>query len=623
MARTKQSTDLASRVAAEIADDVARLRQLSDPQLINAFDDLREQVFSNDRDMAHIATQTLAFSKEAIYRGLGMDLYDVQVLAGRTLIDGKIAEMHTGEGKTISAVPGAVYGGVLGRGCHVATTSDYLARRDFEQLRSVYQALGLTVGYLCTEDDAEMSKSEAYACDVTYGPGYEFGFDYLRDQMMLKDAATRPAGQRMIDQLAGNPIEPPCQIRGLGFAVVDEADNVMIDDASSPQVLSEFQPGEAPDSDAVRAAMQVADLMEPDRHYIEPTPEQLKLTSEGVQMIHAPSVTIPFAQLIRPWSRYVESALKAKLHFLRDVQYVVVDDEVRIVEQSTGRIFEDRSWQAGLHQAVEAKEGLPITPESLPLAQITRQRFYGLYENLSGMTGTAAACRKEFHAVYGLDIVQIPLRVPSGRKIMPMRAFSGQDQKWEAIAQSVRAIHQRQRPVLIGTRTIAESEILATLLQDAGIPFELLNGKQDADEAGVVSRAGHQAAVTIATNLAGRGTDIKMTREVKAMGGLHVIVSECHSSSRVDRQLVGRCGRQGDPGSCQTFIAADDWLMRTHAPWLVEGIERLTRNGEANMDLEPRIRKLQQQIETRQFSARMQLLQDSHRRNEILTAMRG
>ncbi len=603
-------------VVEEVASRRSGLRLLSDAELRNRVNDLRESVCCRTQTLESIALDAQAIAKDAIQRVLGLELYDVQLLASGALIQKQIAEMQTGEGKTMAAVPAAVYGGVLGGGVHLATPNCYLAERDYTQLRHVYELLGLSVGILDTEPGAD--HREAYACDITYGPGYEFGFDYLRDQILLKRRNELPLGTCLIDSLLGNPMDVPVQIRGLQFAIVDEADNVLVDDASSPQVLSEFQPGEAPDRDAVHVAQRVATNLSVNHHYRESGTCQLELTQSGIDAIHGRDILIPVDQLVRPWTKYVEAALRARHQFHRDIHYVVDENNVRIVDESTGRIFLDRTWQSGLHQAIEAKEGLPVSPESLPLAQITRQRFYRLFRHLSGMTGTASQCRGELHSIYGLGIVEIPLRLPSQRRHLGLRTFDHQQRKWQAITASIVELHRCRRPVLVGTRTIRESLLLADLLKQANLPFDLLNGRQDADEADVVARAGQAGAITIATNLAGRGTDIKLQPGVGEMGGLHVIVSECHASARVDRQLIGRCARQGDPGSCQTFVSADDWLFTVHGPWLADCIRRMASHGEVEIDLEPKIRRIQQQIESREFSQRFELMRTNERQHRIL-----
>jgi len=407
-------------------------------------------------------------------------------------------------------------------------------------------------------------------------------------------------------------------MRGLAYSLVDEADNIMVDDASSPLVLSMFRPGVAADADAVLLARQIAGQLVAGEHFNQSGRQQIHLTDPGQQFVHRREVAIPVKQLQRPWATYVVTALRAMLQFHKGIEYVVRDDKVLIVDQSTGKIYEDRSWQDGLQQAVESKEGVPVTPEKLPLAQITRQRFLCLYDHLGGMTGTALSCEAELKSIYNLGVVQIPLRLPSQRIVMGTRAFGTAEQKWEAIARSVIGHHHQQRPVLIGTRTIEASQTLASYLESTGIDFQMLNGLQDAQEADIVSQAGRRGAVTIATNLAGRGTDIQLDDGVKSRGGLHVIVSECHESFRFDRQLIGRCSRQGEPGSCQTFVSAEDWLPVTHGPWLAETIKKFAVKGEVEIDLQPSIRKIQESLERRNFAKRLATLTRIKSQNETI-----
>ena len=592
------------------------LKSLPESELTNEVHSIRETVFRKSGDSEAIAIRALGVAKEAVRRALGLEMYDVQLLAASALIPGRVAEMQTGEGKKISAAPAAIFGGILASGTHVATPNDYLAKRDFEELRPVYEVLGLRAGLLDFEQSPQ-EKKEAYQCDITYGPGYQFGFDYLTDHLGLKQVEDAPLGTRLIGQLYGqDAAEAAVCMRGQSYSVVDEIDNVLIDDACSPLVISESQQGEAPDADAVFLAKQVASLLEADKDYSSPAPFQIDLTERGKEIVHHEKIAIPVEQLTRPWATYVETALNAEVHYQRDVDYVVDDQNVKIVDSTTGRIFDDRSWQSGLHQAIEAKELVEVTPERLPLAQITRQRFYRLYELLGGMTGTGTNCVAELSSIYRLGVTVIPLRIPSKRIVMPMRTFSTSEQKWESIVQSLKNFHHRQRPVLIGTRTISESIMLANLIESHNIPFELLNGCQDAAEADVVARAGQPGAVTIATNLAGRGTDIKLPAEVKDLGGLHVIVSECAESARVDRQLVGRCARQGNPGSAQTFVSADDWLLETHGQWLSHSLKRMS-GGELAFDIESQIRKIQTSVERTNYAKRLQLFKQSEQQNKI------
>ena len=396
---------------------------------------------------------------------------------------------------------------------------------------------------------------------------------------------------------------------------------MLLDDAGSPLVISAPTHEEAADADAHRLAHSTLPLLAHNQHFrLDASTGCLQLTDAGMERIHAPDVDIPVSVLVRTWAEYVELALRAELLLRRDVHYVVDDGAVQIVDGSTGRIFSDRTWQDGLHQAVEAKEGVPITAERHALAQITRQRYYRLYERLCGMTGTASGCEREFRQVYGLRVEPIPLRVPSRREILPTRFFTDSSAKWEAIAQSVGEIHALGRPVLIGTRSIHDSEHLAELFCRRGLEFAMLNGRQDAAEAAVVARAGQPGAITIATNLAGRGTDIRLGPGVALRGGLHVILAECHDSARVDRQLVGRCARQGDPGSAQTFVSAEDSLIQRFGPWLAESMRRHGDScGEVAVDLTRPLRRLQRVAERQDYAGRCALLRRDQSRDTLLS----
>ena len=612
------------RTIEAIRISASSLMSISDAELQRRTEDLRQQVLGPDR-VSHQSEQRnlgVALALEAVRRVLGWTLYDVQLLAGITMTSQSIAEMQTGEGKTVSAVPAAVWLGILGRGVHIATPNTYLAKRDFLQNKPIFELLGLTCGLVgCDESDP----SAAYACDVVYGPGYEFGFDYLRDQRWLKSQRDLPIGSRTLEAFSGQR-QSQLAHRGLGAILVDEADHVLIDDAASPQVLSEFQPGPGPDEDAVILAGIVARSLRSPDHFYETASGHIKLTPDGIRLVHDSELRIPVDQLTRPWTTYIETAIRAAIQFEKDVDYVVREGKVKIVEQSTGRIFDDRSWQSGLHQAIEAKEGVEVTAESIPLAQITRQRFFRLYRHLTGMTGTIGNCRKELKTIYDLDVVPIPLRQTSKRNVLPFRLFNGEVSKWDAVVASLIQVHRQGRPVLIGTRTIRDSLILAARLDASGMSYQLLNGTQDDEEAEIVSLAGGEGAVTIATNLAGRGTDIKLTPEIKQRGGLHVIVSECHESYRADRQLMGRCGRQGDPGSCQTFVSVDDWLLQHHAPWLAEALQRESAigsaAGEIDFPIESHIRSLQRRLENERFGQRRNLLEAENKRNEMLLRVR-
>lgn len=595
------------------------LKNATPDQLIDETNLIRRE-FAKGRSTAEpeLLVAGLALISEALRRAKGVTLYDVQLQAVTALSRNRIAQMQTGEGKTFVGIAASGYLAMAGRGVHVITPNAYLADRDQQLAAPVLAQLDMTAGLLPERVDAAQ-KIPAYDCDVTYGTGHEFGFDYLRDQLTLRKEARRPAGSRLLQALhTPSDGQRLTMQRGLEFAVVDEADSVLIDDAGSPLVLSMSVQSEAPDTLAHKTALQLSEELQPGRHYqLDPASGLIMLTGAGIQRCHNADVAIPVSVLMRPWTEYVQQALRARLLFRRDVHYVINQNEVRIVDETTGRIFEDRSWQDGLHQAIEAREGLPVTAEKEPIAQITRQRFFRQYKNLCGMTGTAIGCEYELQQVFKLQVEEIPLRVPSARKILPTRYFANSHARWNAVAADVAALQQTGRAVLVGTRSIEDSETLSTILQQQRISHRTLNGLQNDSEANIVSLAGQPQAVTIATNLAGRGTDIGLAAEVRERGGLHVIVSECQSVSRMDRQLIGRCGRQGDPGSAQTFVSADDALLTLHGPWLAAAIKRhANANGEAFADFTSQLHRIQQTAERQQFVGRMQLLQrDTAREN--------
>ena len=561
----------------------------------------------------------LAVAAEALRRSHGVELFDVQIHAAVELARGRIAQMQTGEGKTFVAITVAAHLALAGRGVHVATPNAYLAERDCALAEPVLTRLQMTAGLLPERVDA-VQKRPVYDCDVTYATGNEFGFDYLRDQLTLRQDADTELGGRLLRELRNpSPGQRRTMQRGLAFGIVDEADSVLIDDAGSPLVLSIAADKGAPDECVHLAARDFSSGLEQGKHFrIDPASGFLALTDAGMIRCYEDDVEIPASFLLRPWTQYVEQALRARNLFRRDIHYVIADNEVRIVDESTGRIFEDRTWQDGLHQAIEAREGLPVTAEKEAAAQISRQRFFRLYPHLCGMTGTATGCEPEFAAVYGMTVANIPLRVASGRQIQPARFFATAGQKRNAIRNSVADLVAQGRPVLVGTRSIGDSEHLSRLLDESGIEHQLLNGLQSADEAAIVAAAGKSRVVTIATNLAGRGTDIRLEPDVRECGGLHVIVAECQLSGRMDRQLIGRCARQGDPGSAQTFVSAEDSLLQRYGRWLSSAIVReADAHGEAHADLTSHLVGLQAAAERRGFLARRHLLETDAARDSL------
>jgi preprotein translocase subunit SecA len=600
--------------------------QLSDAALRCHTDDLREAVAQGtDLVSKNILLPGTALVVEAARRTLGINYYDVQLLAGLALARGLIAEMQTGEGKTFVAAFPAFVRSLDGRGVHVMTVNAYLAERDYTLMAPLYELLGLRVGYLRPQAD-RAEKKQAYADDITYGPGYEFGFDYLRDQVALMGSRQPRLGEGLRDRLAGrqSPATMTMQ-RGHRFAVVDEIDSVMLDEATTPLLLSDGLPGDAPNAATFRLARDQVSRLQADRDYVlDRKARAVKLTPAGQQQILLHARQVAATGLDRPWPTYVEQALHAQLIFRRDVDYVVRDGKLLLVDENTGRIFEDRSWRDGLHQAVQAKEQVPITTENRPIAQISRQRYFRLYDGLCGMSGTVTGAEREFHRVYGLSVVTIPTWKPCRRRMGPTRFFAHESAKWSAIVGEIERRHATGQPILVGTWSIQNSETVAQLCAARRIPYQLLNGKQDVEEAEIVAQAGQVGMVTIATNMAGRGTDIKLGPAATERGGLHVIGTERHESPRVDRQLAGRAARQGDPGSCQFFVSADDYLLRQHARALARRMQGLGgADGEIHTPLARTLVQVQQRAERRNCERRRQVLAHTDWLEDVLAKLSG
>ncbi|MEE9603911.1 MAG: preprotein translocase subunit SecA, partial [Thermoguttaceae bacterium] len=543
--------------------------------------------------------------------------------AGLALSHKAIAEMQTGEGKTfVAALPATLFS-LSGGGAHVMTVNAYLAQRDFELLSPLYSLLGVSVGSL--QADAQPDEKEAaYACDITYGPGYEFGFDYLRDQTALLSRRKCALGESYLRSLRGEQLPPQRTLqRKHAFAIVDEIDSILLDEATSPLVLAEGGRRMANNAGVYIKAMRTADRLRVSHDYVVDAADQfVRLTQQGQEKIYEDTEEIPAGGLQRPWSAYIEQALRAAVLLNRDADYVVDDDEILLVDKATGRIFADRTLRQGLHQAIEAKEQVPITAEQQPLARISRQRYFRLYQGLCGMTGTATGNEREFWTFYRIPVIRIPLARPSRRRTLPMRSFADEAAKMAAIANDVRRINEAGQPVLVGTRTIETSRRLAQQFDELGISYQLLNGMQDGEEANIIARAGQEGAVTLATNMAGRGTDIKLGPRVDARGGLHVVVSEPQESTRVDRQLIGRCARQSDPGSFQCFISADDQLITEHAPALSSQLKQLAdEGGEIDSDFSQEIFKLQRKVERLSYLRRRQLFAHDDWLEDVLSRL--
>ncbi len=636
-----------------------RMIALSDEQLTAKTSEFKERLAKGET-LDQLLPEAFAVAREAGKRVMGMRHFDVQLIGGMTLHDGKIAEMRTGEGKTLVGTLAVYLNALSGKGVHVVTVNDYLARRDANWMRPLYEFLGLTVGVVSPFQPPQ-EKRAAYAADITYGTNNEFGFDYLRDNMAFS-------------------LEDKFQ-RELNFAVVDEVDSILIDEARTPLIIS----GQAEDSSRLyqeinrliprltRHIEEVEGQVTQEGHYsIDEKSRQVELNESGHQFVE--ELLVQAGLLAEGESLYsahnlsllshVYSGLRAHTLFHRNVEYIVQQDQVLLIDEHTGRTMPGRRLSEGLHQAIEAKENLPIQAESQTLASTTFQNYFRLYKKLSGMTGTADTEAFEFRQIYGLDVVVIPTHRTVARKDFNDLVYLTQDEKYQAIIEDIKQCQAIGRPVLVGTATIESSEYVDKLLQQAGIEHKVLNAKYHEKEAEIIAQAGRPGAVTIATNMAGRGTDIllggnweaevaalenptdeqiaaikaewqKRHQQVIEAGGLHVIASERHESRRIDNQLRGRAGRQGDPGSSRFYLSLEDNLMRIFASDRVKNFMKALgmQQGEAieHRMVTNAIEKAQRKVEGRNFDIRKQLLEYDdvaneqrkviyHMRNSLLAA---
>ena len=524
----------------------AEIAALSDDALRAKTEEFRSR-FDQGEDLDDLLPEAFACVREAAKRTVGMRPFDVQLIGGMVLHEGRIAEMKTGEGKTLVATLPLYLNALAGVNVHLVTVNDYLAKRDAEWMGPVYDALGMTVGVIQAEmaDDFEQTnRRAAYMCDITYGTNSEFGFDYLRDNMAVELTQTVQ--------------------RGHWYAIVDEVDSILIDEARTPLIIS-GQPEQAADTYYAFAAA-VRDLepgvdyeVDEKFHTAAPTEEGVDKVEKaiGVENLYAPEN----GQLVN----HLIQALKAKDLYKSDDEYVVMDGEVKIVDEFTGRIMEGRRWSEGLHQAVEAKEGVRIQEENVTVATITIQNYFRMYEKLAGMTGTALTEANEFHDIYRLEVVPIPTHRPMVRLDQNDQIYRTKDEKFAAVVDDIADRHATGQPVLVGTISVEVSEHLSRLLDRKGIAHEVLNAKNHEREAAIIQNAGERGAVTIATNMAGRGVDIKLADGVAGLGGLYVLGTERHESRRIDNQLRGRSGRQGDPGESRFYLSAQDEVIRLFA----------------------------------------------------------
>jgi preprotein translocase subunit SecA len=559
-------------------EDAARAS--TDAQLRDTLREIAQRMHRQGFTEALLA-EAFALIREASRRTLGMRHHDVQLLAGRALLQGRLAEMSTGEGKTLAATLAACAAAATGAAVHVVTVNDYLAERDAEHNRALFDVLGLSAGVVL-QDMPVPDRRKAYACDITYVSNKELTFDYLKDCIALGEISLT---QQRVRQFAGSMRSEPPILRGLHFAIIDEADSVLIDEASTPLIISETLPDDL-DPAIYAQSVALAQTLEADVDYIKGARRDIWLTERGKQRVR--EITAEHGGLWRSplWrDEFMQKALSAVHCFARDQHYILAEGKVQIVDESTGRVMPDRTWERGLHQMIESKEGCEITGQRRTLAQITYQRFFGRYLLLSGMTGTAQEVATEVKQTYGLPVTRIPTHKPSRRKRLADRICADSAQRWREVARRAMELAAQGRAVLVGTRSVEASETLGRLFDHEGIAHILLNARQDKSEADIVAEAGQPGRITVATNMAGRGTDIKLAAQVEASGGLHVILTEFHESARVDRQLFGRCARQGDPGTTEAIISVDDELFLRFAPaasrrllaWLVRDMRHSER----------------------------------------------
>ncbi len=547
--------------------------QMTDSNLRKAAIELRE-IFRRHRDTHSDIERAFALVREVVVRQIGNKPFPVQIAGAFAIDDGCIAEMATGEGKTLTATMPATVAGWRGRGCHIITVNDYLAQRDAEWMGKIYRFCGLSVAYIEQAMSAD-DRRAAYQADITYCTNKEVSADFLRDRLAL--GSVRGLSSALLAKITrgGRSIIDRLIQRGLNFAIIDEADSVLVDEAITPLIIS----GPAPNPEQVEAFRQAADIvsnLRQDTDYrVNGRYREVELTNEGKNRLAQEAETFgDIWQGERRREEIATKALVAKELYSLDKQYVIDDGKVVIVDDFTGRLMPDRSWRDGLHQAVEAKEKLEITPPKDTYARISFQRFFRMYRKLSGMTGTASEAAAEFWQIYHSPVVVIPTNRPCKRKILPDIVLPTEATKWKRILLEIRRVHERGRPVLVGTRSVRASEYISQMLKAEHLNHQVLNAVRHREEAQIIAGAGQAGKITVATNMAGRGTDIKLGRGVAESGGLHVIASERNESGRIDRQLFGRCGRQGDPGSTQAIVSLEDEFVSRYAKNIVAYLKK-------------------------------------------------
>lgn len=577
-----------------IVDEINKLepemQSLEDSELREKTDLFKKRLAGGETP-DDILPEAFAVVREASRRVTGMRHFDVQLMGGIVLHEGNIAEMKTGEGKTLAAVPPAYLNALTGRGVHIVTVNDYLAKRDREWMGPIYEFLGLTTGVILHDMDYTARK-QAYAADIVYGTNNEFGFDYLRDNMAISP-----------DFLVQ---------RELYYAIVDEVDSILIDEARTPLIIS----GVAEEStDLYYRLAKIVPRLKVDEHFtVDEKAKNVVLTEDGVRAVEKMlGIENLFDSEHMETAHYVNQALKAHVLMKRDRDYVVKDGQVIIVDEFTGRLMFGRRYSDGLHQSIEAKEGVPIEKETQTLASITFQNYFRLYEKLAGMTGTAETEEQEFRKIYGLSVIVIPTNEPMIRVDYPDAVYKTERAKFKAVVSEIEELYSIGRPVLVGTVSIEKSEMLSNMLKERNIPHEVLNAKYHEKEAQIISQAGQFGAVTIATNMAGRGADIVLGEGVRELGGLHIIGTERHESRRIDNQLRGRAGRQGDPGSSRFYVSLEDDLMRLFGSDRIMGLmDKLGWDEDESIEhnqISRAIEVAQKRVEARNFDIRKHVLE--------------
>ncbi|MDD2368848.1 MAG: preprotein translocase subunit SecA [Sulfuricurvum sp.] len=572
---------------------------ISDEELQQAFNALRESVQNGTKSMDDVLVDSFAITREASKRVLGMRHFDVQLIGGMVLHEGRIAEMKTGEGKTLVATLPVVLNAMNGKGVHVVTVNDYLASRDGTQMSELYAFLGYSTGILLESGYDPVSKREQYACDITYGTNNEFGFDFLRDNMTY-------SREHMVQ-------------RAHTYVIVDEVDSILIDEARTPLIIS--GPTNRTLENYTRADAVAKALVIEEHFTVDEKDRLILITEEGIG--HAEElfgVDNLYSIENSALSHHLDQALKANYIFEIDVDYVIQDGQIVIVDEFTGRLSEGRRYSEGLHQALEAKEGVIIKEETQTLADITYQNYFRMYEKIGGMTGTAQTEATEFAQIYNLDVISIPTNVPVIRQDLNDLIYKTEAEKFAAVIGKIKELHAKGQPVLIGTASIEKSEKLHELIKAEKIPHTVLNAKNHAQEGEIIKSAGEKGAITIATNMAGRGVDIKVTDEIKALGGLYILGTERHENRRIDNQLRGRAGRQGDPGTSQFYLSLEDSLLRIFGSDKIKSImERLgVEDGEyiESTMVTRAVEKAQKKVENMHFEGRKHIVEYDDVANE-------